>query len=305
MIDICGLGTLAADILMKVDRLPGKDDFGIVQSTDSQPGGSGTNVAVQAARLGSRCAYIGCTGDDEPGKVVRDSLVKEKIDIDGMQVLTGGVTTHTDIVVDKEGQKFILLTMGDAFFSLTLSEQDRLRIRNSRVFFTDLLPGPAAGEGLREARRGGAASAAGMEVDLDTMKALGVSREQIEREIAMADVFAPCRAGLYQLTGRENPGEAASVIRKNFGGILLLTRGSQGSLAYLPDGTCVSVSACPVEAVDTTGAGDSYMGAFMHAFMVQHRPLRESMEFASYRAALTCTGLGSRYCPPDIGEEKK
>lgn len=115
MIDICGLGTLAADILMKVDRLPGKDDFGIVQSTDSQPGGSGTNVAVQAARLGSRCAYIGCTGDDEPGKVVRDSLVKEKIDIDGMQVLTGGVTTHTDIVVDKEGQKFILLTMGDAF----------------------------------------------------------------------------------------------------------------------------------------------------------------------------------------------
>lgn len=111
MIDICGLGTLAADILMKVDRLPGKDDFGIVQSTDSQPGGSGTNVAVQAARLGSRCAYIGCTGDDEPGKVVRDSLVKEKIDIDGMQVLTGGVTTHTDIVVDKEGQKFILLTM--------------------------------------------------------------------------------------------------------------------------------------------------------------------------------------------------
>ena len=293
MIDICGLGTLAADILMKVDRLPGKDDFGIVQSTDSQPGGSGTNVAVQAARLGSRCAYIGCTGDDEPGKVVRDSLVKEKIDIDGMQVLTGGVTTHTDIVVDKEGQKFILLTMGDAFFSLTLSEQDRLRIRNSRVFFTDLLPGPAAGEGLREARRGGAASAAGMEVDLDTMKALGVSREQIEREIAMADVFAPCRAGLYQLTGRENPGEAASVIRKNFGGILLADPGESGSRGVSAGWDMCFCFCLPRGGCRYDSAGDSYMGAFMHAFMVQHRPLRESMEFASYRAALTCTGLGA------------
>lgn len=298
MIQLCGLGTLAADILMKVDRLPGKDDFGIVQSTDSQPGGSGTNVAVQAARLGSRCAYIGCTGDDKPGAVVRESLEKEGIDTEGMKILPGGITTHTDIVVDREGQKFILLTMGDAFFRLVLSEKDRLRIRNSQVFFTDLLPGPAAGEGLLEAKRGGAAVAAGMEVDLDTMKALGVSRSQIEKEISGADVFAPCRAGLFQLTGRDDPAEAAAVIRKSFGGILLLTRGDQGSLAYLPEGTCISVPAFPVEAVDTTGAGDSYMGAFIHAFLVRHRPLRESMEFASRRAALTCTGMGARYCPP-------
>ena len=75
--DIYGLGTFAVDVLMKVDKLPGADSFCVVKSTERQPGGSGTNVIVQCARLGAKCGYIACVGDDGLGQEVIDSLAGE------------------------------------------------------------------------------------------------------------------------------------------------------------------------------------------------------------------------------------
>ena len=57
--DVYGLGTLAMDVLIQVDTLPGEDSFCIVKSSERQPGGSGTNVIVQLARLGAKCGFIG------------------------------------------------------------------------------------------------------------------------------------------------------------------------------------------------------------------------------------------------------
>ena len=56
---VWGIGTLAMDVLMKVDTLPKEDGFCMVESTEHQPGGSGTNVMVQMARLGAACGYTG------------------------------------------------------------------------------------------------------------------------------------------------------------------------------------------------------------------------------------------------------
>ena len=75
--DVYGLGTLAMDVLIQVDTLPGEDSFCIVKSSERQPGGSGTNVIVQLARLGAKCGFIGAVGDDDIGKDVLESLVKE------------------------------------------------------------------------------------------------------------------------------------------------------------------------------------------------------------------------------------
>ena len=57
--DVYGLGTLAMDVLIQVDALPGEDSFCIVKSSERQPGGSGTNVIVQLARLGAKCGRVG------------------------------------------------------------------------------------------------------------------------------------------------------------------------------------------------------------------------------------------------------
>lgn len=101
--DICGLGTLATDVLMMLDTLPQKDSFCLVRHTEMQPGGSGTNTIVQAARLGSCCAYLGTVGDDAEGRVVICSLKEEGVDASHVYIRPGERTTRTEIAVDARG----------------------------------------------------------------------------------------------------------------------------------------------------------------------------------------------------------
>ena len=138
--DVWGLGTLAMDVLMKVDALPAEDGFCIVEESQSQPGGSGTNVMVQLARLGAKCGYSGAVGDDALGRQVLDSLKREGVDTSAMVIRPGMTTLHTDIVIDKEGRKFIMLNMGEAFASLKSEEVPEHKLREAKVFYTDLLP---------------------------------------------------------------------------------------------------------------------------------------------------------------------
>lgn len=298
--DICGLGTLAADVLMTVDRLPGKDSFCMVQHTENQPGGSGTNTIVQAARLGSRCAYIGAVGSDAPGDTVRESLEAEGVDTSHLYVRPGEVTTHTEIVVDQNGQKFILLIMGDAFFKLRLNKEDRQLIHDSKVFFTDLLPGWAAMSGLKEAFYSDVQVAMALEVGIPLFEEMGVTRSQILESLKYAHLLVPCRDAVRDLTGTEEPLEAGRKLREYCEeGTIVLTLGSDGSFAFTPDGGILRIPAISVKTVDTTGAGDSFMGALIHSFLVKGYPIEQSLQFASVCAARTCTGLGARYKPQE------
>lgn len=298
--DVWGLGTLARDVLMKVDALPAEDGFCIVEESQSQPGGSGTNVMVQLARLGAKCGYSGAVGDDALGRQVLDSLKREGVDTSAMVIRPGMTTLHTDIVIDKEGRKFIMLNMGEAFASLKSEEVPEHKLREAKVFYTDLLPQKPSVEALKKARRAGVSTVFNLQVGLSTMKGLGVSREEILQALAYADVFAPCREGLYQLAGTESLEECRDFLRKYCNGILLFTLGTQGSVAYGPAGQGswpVKVQAEKIQAVDTTGAGDSYIGGFIYSYFLEKRELKEAMKFASACAAYTCTGLGARFSP--------
>lgn len=138
--DVWGLGTLAMDVLMKVDALPKEDGFCMVLDNERQPGGSGTNVIVQLARLGAKCGYSGAVGDDGLGQEVISSLEQENVNAENMVMKKGSITLHTDIVIDRNGSKFIMLNMGDAFGSLDAKEAALDQICKSKVFYTDLLP---------------------------------------------------------------------------------------------------------------------------------------------------------------------
>lgn len=296
--DICGLGTLAADVLMTVDQLPGPDSFSMVQHTENQPGGSGTNTIVQAARLGSRCAYIGAIGNDSPGETVKTSLESEGVDTAHLYVRPGEVTTHTEIVVDQKGQKFILLIMGDAFFKLRLNTKDREVIHDSKVFFTDLLPGWAAMSGLKEAFYNDVKIAIALEIGISLFKELGVTADQIKESLKYARLFMPCKDAVRELTGTTEPLEAGRRLRAYCpNGAIILTMGDDGSFTFMPDGGIYRIPAVPVNAVDTTGAGDSFFGALMHSYLVCETPMEQALQYASVCAALTCTGLGARFKP--------
>lgn len=295
--DVYGLGTLAVDVLMKVDHLPGKDSFCVVEESVRQPGGSGTNAIVQAARLGASCGYIGAVGDDGLGKDVLESLQKENVDTGSMVIKPGKTTLHTDIVIDRSGDKFIMLNMGDAFLELCCEETDLDAVAGAKVFYTDLLPYAPALEALKTARANGVKTVFNLQVGLDTMEGMGISREDILNALPYADVFAPCRDGLYALTDTQDMDRCAEILRKYCDGLLIFTKGKEGSVAYGRDGRCYKADTYPVKAVDTTGAGDSYIGSFLVARYLKGWDVQKSMEFASVCAGYTCSGIGARFSP--------
>lgn len=295
--DIYGLGTFAMDVLMKVDKLPGADSFCIVKSTEKQPGGSGTNVIVQCARLGADCGYIACVGDDGLGKEVIDSLVEEGVDTSLIYMKPGKITLHTDIVIDDQGDKFIMLNMGDSFCSLENEEIKEEAIAASKVFYTDMVPYGQSLHALKLAKKNGVKTVYNMQVGMDTMIGLGCTREDVLAALKYVDVFAPCQEGLYGLTGTKDLDECVKILREYCDGILVFTLGKNGSVAYDAENKTYRADCVSVEAVDTTGAGDSYIGSFMVAYYLRGYDLEKAMRFASTCAAYTCTGIGARFSP--------
>ena len=295
--DIVSVSTYAMDVMMNVDRLPGEDGFAVVANNTYLPGGSGTNVMVQASRLGASTGFMGLLGSDTLGDDIIKSLKAEGMDTSRVLRKEGGISLHTDIVVDSEGKKFILLNMGDSFLAYDPKDVDKDYISNAKVYYTDLLPYGAALEGLKSAKESGLKTGFNMQVDLYTMNGFGASKEDVLGSLKYVDLFAPCRSGLYQICGTEDLDECLGYIRKHFKGTLLVTLGSKGAVAFDENDRRYECAARNVKAVDTTGAGDSFMGAMLYTYLLGRMELGKAMEFATVCSAITCQGLGARSTP--------
>ena len=298
-LDVYGMGTLAMDELVRVDALPGRDGFCVVRSRETAPGGSCANVLTQLARLGRRCAFAGAVGDDAAGRAFAASLEDEDIDARGLVVRPGGRTTRTTVVADDAGDHFVMLDMGDAFASLAPEELDMRALREARVLYTDLLPAGPTLAALHAARETGVPTVANVQVGLPTMRTLGWDDEELARVWPLCDVLAPCReARVGLMGGSEDPAACNRALRGlGFAGTLVCTLGAEGSVAFAPDGDEVRAGALPARTLDTTGAGDAYLGGLVHALVLEGRPLPDAMAFASACAACCIEHAGARTSP--------
>ena len=278
--DIIGLGTVAMDVIMQVDSLPKEDGFCLVNKQSYLEGGSATNVIVQASRLGAKCGFISQIGDDGVGKGIKNSLERENVITESMIVKKGGTSLHTLVVVDQEGKKFIMLNMGDVFLTLRKEDVDTEFIKTGKIFYTDLLPGEPAIDALKKAKESGLKTVINVQIGLPLMENFGVSKDAILDSLKYVDVFAPCREAFYALTGTDDYQKGVKQFSRLYDGLLLLTLGEKGSLAVTKD-FHLQVPVFEVQVVDTTGAGDSFIGAFMYAFFIRKMKIKEAMEFSS------------------------
>lgn len=293
--DIIGLGTVAMDVILMVDALPKEDGFALVKKQKYLDGGSATNVIVQAARLGMKCGFIAQVGDDEIGRAIKEGLEKENVDTSLMIAKKGGTSLHTTIVVGEDGKKFILLNMGDAFLSLKTGDINFEKLKCAKIFYTDLLPGEPAIYALKTAKEAGLKTVLNLQVGIPMMEQFGVKQKDILDILKYVDVFAPCRDAFAQLTGTADYEAGIKSFMKNYKGLLLLTLGSGGSIASYRE-ELIKVPIYNIEAKDTTGAGDSYIGSFMYGYCVKGWNIKRSMEFSSVASALTCKEVGARAC---------
>ena len=302
--DVVGLATVAMDVIMQVDELPREDGFAIVHKSTYLPGGSGTNVITQISRLTGKCGFIAQIGDDELGREIKSSMVNERIDEHGLRIIPRGTSLHTQIVVGSDGRKFILLNMGDTFMGLKEEDVDISYLTQGKIFYTDFLPGKPALHALKEAKKHGMTTVFNLQLGMNTMENLGVPKEMVLEALPYVDIFAPCQGGFYQLCGTDDLVEARKYIRKYFSNLLLVTLGNEGSVAFNKQDEKFFEPIYPAKVVDTTGAGDSYLGAFIYSYLIACRPLQEAMQFATVCAAFTCGHIGAR-SGPTLAEAKK
>ena len=106
------LGSLNMDISVAVPRLPAPGETVLGSGAVIAPGGKGANQAVAAARLGGTVRIIGCTGDDEFGRMARSALEAEGVDADGVRAVAGSATGLALITVDAAGENVITVAPG-------------------------------------------------------------------------------------------------------------------------------------------------------------------------------------------------
>jgi sulfofructose kinase len=292
-LDVVGLGYCAYDILAITHDLPEFNGAGVNPLADlTHDGGGQVGTALTAlARLGVSVGYVGVLGDDREGRWLRDLFVSEGADVSRLRVSAQVGTNICLLLVEQgTGRRAILCHRRVGTHDLILEDADRIYIQAARVLHLDGQFMPAAIRAARWARE------AGVRVCFDANH----PRPGLDALLPLVDwlVVAELFPGAY--TGLSEPQEAAQALLSLGAEVLVVTRGAQGCQIWTADDQ-FQVPGFPVQAVDTTGAGDAFHGAFVYA-MLQDWTLRQVATFANAVAAINCQTLGGRRGLPALAQ---
>ena len=254
---IAVVGSLNIDLIAYAQRVPGPGETVMGDRFAMGFGGKGANQAVMAARLGAAVAMVGALGDDVYADMTFDNLARQGIDAAHVARVPGS-SGVAPIWVEPDGTNRIIVVGGanDAVDPAVAADAVRSMRRLDAVIGQLEIPQAVTTAAFQAARARGAvtilnpAPAAPLDADL-----LAASDWLIPNEHELAIL-----AG----TGSIDPGDDAAftAFAAQVGCRLVVTLGSRGAAVVGADGGVTRVPAVPVRAVDTTGAGDAFVGAF-------------------------------------------
>jgi sugar/nucleoside kinase (ribokinase family) len=295
-IDVLVIGEINPDIVVAdPDPVPVFAEVErIVRSITMTVGSSSAIFACGAARLELRVAFCGVVGDDAFGRFMLDEMAGRRVDVSACTVDPSRPTGAT-VILTSGTDRAIVTAMGSigAFDIDTVPATllDRARHLHSGGFYLqdtsrDRLPAFFA-----------AARERGLTTSFDTnWDPTDRWEGDVGAMLRASDVFLPNAAEARRIARLDDVEEAAMALasmgavgRSDGGPIVAVKLGPAGALACRAGGPIVRVSAMPVEAVDTTGAGDSFNAGFLRAWL-DGGDLRDSLEFGA-----VCGGLSTRH----------
>jgi ribokinase len=289
-VKICVVGAANLDLISYVPRLPRLGETLHGQSFQIGYGGKGANQAVMAAKLGAEVTMICKLGRDVFGEGALENFAGHGIDTEHVSFTDGAFTGVAPIAVDPEGRNSIIIVTGaNDLLSVADLERARGAIARAGVVVTQLeIPVEPTLAAMRIAREEG----------VRTIFNPAPARERLPEELyGLSDVICPNEPETELLTGMPAGEEAARELLRRGAGAVVLTLGERGCLVV--DGAEVALLPAPeVRAVDTTGAGDAFVGS-LAVFFAAGRPLVEAAGRANAVAALSVQGRGTQTSFPE------
>ena len=248
---------------------------------EQNPGGAPANVLTALSKFGRKTAFIGKVGKDMHGSFLKEVLVENGICTDGLVEGEDAFTTLAFVVLSEAGERsFSFARKPGADTCLTEAEVKKELITKSKVFHIGSLSLTAEPVKSTTLRALEIAKEAGCIISYDPnyRAPLWDTKEDAVREmrsvIPYVDVMKLSDEETELLTDIAEPEGAAKKLLAQGVKIVAVTLGADGALIATKDG-CVHVAGFPAKMVDTTGAGDSFWGGFLHKLLESNKTLEE------------------------------
>ena len=297
MTEIFVVGSLNADLVVKSPRFPQPGETISGEDLQIIPGGKGANQAVAAARQGVKTAMLGRVGSDSFAPFLIYNLKANQVDTSHV-IADSSATGTAIIVVDANGQNSIVLSPG-ANGNVSPADVDSASFSNSKLLLLQLeIPTPTVLHAAQQAR------ANGLTVILNPAPAKPLPAELI----STVDILIPNESELSLLTGlpvndATSAEKAAKEIMKQGVKTVIVTLGGKGALLVTAQQT-TQVDTYKVNVVDTTAAGDAFIGGFASA-LLSGKSLEDSVRHGCACGALATTKFGAQPSLPTKEEVEK
>lgn len=284
-------GSLNIDMVMRVEKMPRPGDTVLCPNYQIVAGGKGANQAFAAAKAGSSVKLFGKVGDDEFGRIVLGALRDSNIDLTGVGISKESSTGCAAIAVDAHGENMITVASGA---NLKVSEKEIpnfLLSKDTTLLLQMETPVQENWNLIRRAKKFGA------RIILNLAPAHEIPKDILESlDILIMNQIEANLLALHLEFEVISPIVTAKRIAANYGITCIVTLGKQGAMACSPEGTW-EVKAMEIEAVDTTAAGDAFVGVLAES-IEKDMDLASALRRASVASSLTCLNKGAQTSLP-------
>jgi ribokinase/sulfofructose kinase len=293
MASVVTVGSAVLDHTYVLSNLPEPDGGAFVTDREKRGGGVAANVACALSALTHDATVVSRVGDDDAADTILASIREWGVGIDGVH-RGDGESSYSLILRGPDGRRMIVAG-GDSIPQLRLSKRDRGRLRTADAVFTGAYAPDRVVSELCELRRAGAIDRLAFDLSgpLPELDARGADPETIDAAAAEADLFVTNEVAARSYLDAD-PRVAAQLLSGAGAERVAVTVGADGAYVATSKVEPVHIPAVPCEVVDTTGAGDQFTAALIHAWLLGDAGPRRAGRIAATAAARNCTAAGPR-----------
>ncbi|GEM47899.1 ribokinase [Deinococcus cellulosilyticus] len=277
-------GSANLDFVVRASRIPAPGETVLGENFETFAGGKGANQAVACARAGGKVAFLGALGRDLYGDNLLYTLQADGVNTRYVKRVTEP-TGAAFITVSPEGENAITVASGA---NNTLKPEHLPSLKGFKALVMPLeTPMPTVVAYYQKARD------AGLKTVLNAAPATRLPEELFP----LLDVMVTNQHEIFiNAPDHDNYADAAQDILRKGVGMVIITLGSDGCLLVTQEKT-ITVPAIPIEPVDTTGAGDTFVGAFLAEWM-RGTTVEQAARFAVVASGIACTKVGAQASMP-------